>query len=146
MSRSHLLAGLFLILGAVDLVLLNVWLVPAAWPPSSGPIAMPTTLAEVEPTPEVEETSVERSMVPAEAAAPQQGPAVVPEFADTAVEHEGTIQSTAGQAEDDPVAETTAAVEPPRLVAVAPDSADTAVEHEGTIQSTAGQAEDDPVA
>ena len=39
MSRQSLLAGsvICLLLGAVDLGLINVWLVPAAWPP--GPVA-----------------------------------------------------------------------------------------------------------
>jgi len=33
MSRTHVLASLLLTLGVVDLAALNLWLVPAAWPP-----------------------------------------------------------------------------------------------------------------
>ena len=59
MSRGHLLAGLFFALGMADLALLNLWLVPAVWAPSSDPIAATLSTPEpIERAPEVEAPSV----------------------------------------------------------------------------------------
>ncbi len=59
MSRSRMLAGLFLALGTADLVLLNGWLVPAAWPPSSEPPGTATASAPARQTTEIASTATQ---------------------------------------------------------------------------------------
>ncbi len=146
MSRSHLLAALFLILGTADLVLLNLWLMPAAWPPSSDPIATLTTPSESERTPEIEETSAQEHGAElvsqgglltesAEGTDPQQVAVAVSNWVDPAVEPREGLDRGVAPPGDEFLVEAPEAFEPQRVAPVALDLAGASMEPDREVES-----------
>jgi outer membrane protein OmpA-like peptidoglycan-associated protein len=144
MSRSHRLAGLFFILGAADLVLLNTWLVPAAWPPLDSIVTQssPMVLEHV-PVLASRDEELGESV---EGTEPLQLAAVVSDRADIEMEPRPEVASAAESANDKPLAETMEAVETPPVAVLAPDLADIDVKPEPEVASAAESANDKPLA
>ena len=150
MSYSHLIAGLFLVLGTADLALLNVWLVPAAWPPPSDPIATLTTPDPLERRPGVEETSAgghaaalqsrdEVVFESADGTEPPKVAAVRSYAADAEVKLEKPIEVRSKPA-GDPLAGSGGVAEPQPAVVVGSDLAGTEAELEEEGEGAAEQA------